>query len=149
MTEGLGLRLGGRRCGQSSLRLGGGGSGREKLDLLADGTAEVTESLLDVGWVVIGLVVVLRGDGEQLLMHLLQSIDPLLKVDVVRRELGLRVSVSTRIPVMPHSRTHTLSSAWPSCSLVYWKVRDAKGVSCELKLLQMARLVTALDSSWQ
>lgn len=25
------------------------------------------------------------------------------------------------------SRT-TLSSAWPSCSLVYWKVRDAKGV---------------------
>lgn len=29
----------------------------------------------------------------------------------------------------------TLSSAWPSCSLVYWKVRDAKGVTVDPKEL--------------
>ncbi len=31
--------------------------------------------------------------------------------------------------------SQTLSSAWPNCSLVYWKVREAKGVICPPKEL--------------
>lgn len=39
MVEGLGLRLGGRRCGQGSLGLGGRASLREQLDLFVDRAA--------------------------------------------------------------------------------------------------------------
>lgn len=112
MREGLGLGLcGGRRC-QGGLSLGGRGGGREQGDLLADSSAEVAEGLFDVGRVVVGLGRVLVTDkrrdrqrslcdsvvgssrwhprySQHLLVDLFQSIDALLKVDVVRRQLGL------------------------------------------------------------
>lgn len=39
----------------------------------------------------------------------------------------------------------TLSSAWPSCSFVYWKVRDAKGVIWDPKLLLPASVVDEVE----
>ena len=43
----------------------------------------------------------------------------------------LRADVGRRVEVI-----RTLSSAWPSCSLVYWKVREAKGVIVAPMLLK-------------
>jgi hypothetical protein len=90
VAECLRLRFGGGRCGQGSLCLSGRRGGREQLDLLADSAAQVAKGLLNVGRVVVGFVVVLRCDGEQLLVHLLERIDSLFEVDIVWRELGLQ-----------------------------------------------------------
>jgi hypothetical protein len=105
MAERLGLRL--RRGGSSEggLGFGGGGGRREKVDLLRNGAAEIVEGLADVGWIVVGFVGVLRTrrsdwgargalreavrDLEHGRVHLFQRIDALLKLNVVRRELGL------------------------------------------------------------
>lgn len=73
-------------------------------------------------------------------MSLLESIDALLEVDVVGGELGLRgrdgrlAAVLSQQPSCQAAQ-QTLSSAWPSCSLVYWKVREAKGVMEAPKVL--------------
>lgn len=60
VAEGLGLGLRRRGCGERSLGFGGRCGIGEEVDLLRDGAAEVVEGLADVGWVVIGLVGVLR-----------------------------------------------------------------------------------------
>lgn len=65
VRERLGLRLRGRGRGQGGLGLGGGCGGGEKGDLLADGSAQVLEGLLDIGRVVVGLVRVLRSAPRQ------------------------------------------------------------------------------------
>ena len=64
MVEGLGLRLGRRRCGQGGLGFGGGAGLRQELDLLIDCTAQVVEGLADVGRVVVGLVGILRAGSS-------------------------------------------------------------------------------------
>lgn len=113
MGEGLGLRLRGWGSRQGRLSLGGVCSGGEQVDFLADGSAEVVEGLLHVGWVVVGFVGVLVTDSvalsvtsfggalaswrsalysrnsQHLLVNLLQGIDTLLQLDVVGRELSL------------------------------------------------------------
>lgn len=65
MVECLGLRLGAGRSSEGSLRLSGRGCRRQKLNLFADGAAEILEGLLDVGRVIVGLVRVL-GAGERI-----------------------------------------------------------------------------------
>lgn len=113
MAECLRLRLGGGRGDEGSLGFGGRGSRREEANLFADGAAKILESLLDVGGVVVGLVRVLGAiksmldhqhpwhvmtqtdypvdlrHSKHLLVGLLEGIDALLEIDVVRRELGL------------------------------------------------------------
>lgn len=59
MVESLGLGLGAGRSSEGGLRFGGRGCRGQKLDLFADGTAEILEGLLDVGRVIVGLVGVL------------------------------------------------------------------------------------------
>lgn len=59
VVEGLGLGLIDGGSGQGGLGLGGGSGLREKLDLLADSTAEVVEGFTDVGRVVVSFVGVL------------------------------------------------------------------------------------------
>lgn len=54
----LGLRGGRRR--QSGLRFGRGGCRRKEVDFVTDGAAKILEGLLDVGWVVVSFVGVLR-----------------------------------------------------------------------------------------
>jgi hypothetical protein len=69
-------------------------------------------------------------------VSLLKSIDTLLKVDVVGRELGLQATCQNDGCAIECEKLQpTLSSVWPNCSLVYWKVRDAKGVTEAPKLL--------------
>lgn len=110
MGKGLGLGLGDGGCGEGGLGFGGAGGGGEELDLLADAAAEIGDVFADVG-VVVALVGVLCSapwsvfvqwrysihgyirDLQHLLVNLLQGIHPLLKLNVVRRKLGL-VSVS-------------------------------------------------------
>lgn len=115
MGERLGLRLGGRWCRESGLRLGWGGSRREEIDLLADGATEVLECLFDIRRVIVRFVRVLgpivlaasayaisklvreKGsanlrDSQHLLVNSLQSINPLLQINVIRRKLGLSSS---------------------------------------------------------
>lgn len=107
MAEGLGLGLGCGGSSQSRLCFGGGAGLREELDFFVDGAAEVVEGLADVGWVVVGFVGVLgaaldvttlyfpvkKGNSirhlEKLLVHELQGIHSLLKLNVLVRELGL------------------------------------------------------------
>jgi hypothetical protein len=108
MAERLGLGLCGGRRDEGSLGFGGRGGVGEEVDLLRDGAAEVGDGLADVGWVVVGFVGVLRAAGTVLeggagargrrdsvrdlqhaRVHLLQRIDPLLELNVVRRELRL------------------------------------------------------------
>jgi hypothetical protein len=83
-------------------------------------------------------------------MDSLERINPLLKVDVVRRELGL--SFTPVLAIIPSQTapqaSQTLSSAWPNCSLVYWKVREAKGVICppsELRASMSAFILEPFD----
>lgn len=65
MVEGLGLRLGRGGRGQGGLGFGGGAGLGEEVDLLVDSAAQVVEGFADVGWVVVGLVGVLRANlGE-------------------------------------------------------------------------------------
>lgn len=94
-------------------------------------------------------------------MHLLQSIDTPLELEIFGRELGLSLGISIVYrpfhPSAPERKpeqdtTHlrwlrrreqsirrwlgggvggTLSSAWPSCSRMNWPVRAAKGVKLE------------------
>ena len=73
-------------------------------------------------------------------MHLLQRIDALLELNVVRGELGLaevvltRPSRAARTLLAPSRRRawvperRTLSSTWPTCSLTNCPVRAAQGV---------------------
>lgn len=60
MAEGLGLRLRGWGSDERGLSLSRGVGRRQEGDLFAYGPAEVLERLLDIGWVVVGLVGVLR-----------------------------------------------------------------------------------------
>jgi hypothetical protein len=83
-------------------------------------------------------------------MDSLERINPLLKVDVVGRELGL--SFTPVLAIFPSQTalqtSQTLSSAWPNCSLVYWKVREAKGVICppsELRASMSAFILEPFD----
>lgn len=156
--EGLGLGLRGGGRGQGGLGLGGRASGGEQLDLLADGPAEIAKGLIDVARVVVGFGRVLVADkgetlsancpragssvfhsrhSQHLLVDLLQGIDALLQVDVIRGQLGLSQESTSAQANIGHKSLMmlTLSSAWPSCSLVYWKVRDANGVICVPKAL--------------
>lgn len=98
VVEGLGLRggagggRGGRGVGadEGGLGFGGGAGGGEELDALRDGAREVGKVLADVAGVVVALVAVLRRDGEELGVHLLERVDALLQGEVLWRELGLR-----------------------------------------------------------
>lgn len=81
-------------------------------------------------------------------MRLLQGINSFLEIDVVGGKLGLRHNFSQSSGAGNSFSTgsrmrNTLSSAWPSCSLVYWKVRDAKGVIWAPKFL----LITVSNES--
>ena len=109
MVEGFGLGLCARGCHKRRLGLRWRCSGGEEMNLLADSTSEILERLLDVRWVVVGFVGVLRTAGDavsrlrsvearqachsrnsqHLLMSLLQGIDSLLEVDVLGGKLGL------------------------------------------------------------
>lgn len=66
-------------------------------------------------------------------MDRLECVDTLLQVDVVRGQLGLAIPRVLAVILTSKSdrgSIRTLSSAWPNCSLVYWKVREANGVIC-------------------
>lgn len=83
-------------------------------------------------------------DSQQFLMDLLQGIDSLLQLNVVRRELSLH-----RRPSAQHQASsafsHTLSSAPPNCSLMYCWLRCAKGETVELKAELRCRHVSQHD----
>lgn len=64
MVECLRLGLRARRRSQSGLRLGRAGCGREEMDLVADSAAKILKGFLDVGWVVVRLVGVLRAGTQ-------------------------------------------------------------------------------------
>lgn len=65
MRKGLWLGLCSGGSSQGGLSLGGGGGRGQKLDLLADGTAEVGEGLIDVSGVVVGFGGVLVADRAE------------------------------------------------------------------------------------
>lgn len=83
--------------------------------------------------------------SQHLLVNLLQGIDALFQVDVVGGELGLCCGHTSACDALSPSFVLaaggpsffllfflpllTLSSACPSCSLVYCRVREAKGVN--------------------
>lgn len=86
-------------------------------------------------------------------MNLLERIDALLEIDVVRRELGLNYDndVSFVLAIPPFemvSEVSTLSSTCPSCSLVYCKVREAKGWNCDPMDLMNSTCQLPVASSW-
>ena len=62
----------------------------EQIDFVSDCTGEVREGFADVGGVVVGFVAVLRGHGEELLVHSFEGVDSLLELNVIGGELGLR-----------------------------------------------------------
>lgn len=69
---------------------------------------------------------------KQFLVHLLESVDALLELDIVRWELRLGSNTLSQQLVINTDRgfrvdEDTLSSAVPSCSLTYCCVRAAKG----------------------
>ena len=65
-------------------------------------------------------------------MHLLQGVDALLELNVVGWQLSLEGSDQgfehAAWTVALACLEFTFSSAWPSCSLTYCDVREAKGV---------------------
>lgn len=69
MGKGLWLGLRSGRSSQGGLSLGRSGGRGEKLDLLADGAAEVGEGLIDVSRVVIGFGRVLVADVGQIIVR--------------------------------------------------------------------------------
>ena len=65
-------------------------------------------------------------------MDLFQSVDPLLKLDVVCWKLCLRAQSACAV-TDGREKGQTFSSAWPSCSLTNCCVRAAKGVNEALR----------------
>lgn len=62
-------------------------------------------------------------------MGLFQCINALLQVDIIGRQLCLsKAELEQPYETMKRVPRDTLSSTCPSCSLVYWRVLDAKGV---------------------
>jgi hypothetical protein len=106
MVEGFWLRFSCWRGGHGRCSFGGGVCGGEEMDFLGYGASEVIEGFAKVGWVVVGFIGVLGAglqsmdscngsnicilrDLKHLLVYLLESIDTLLELDIVGRELSL------------------------------------------------------------
>lgn len=81
MAKGLGLGLSTWRSNQGSLCFCGGSRGRKKRNLLADGAAKVLECLLNIRWVVVGFVRVLRASAATVRERMMRGTK-----DVDRRE---------------------------------------------------------------
>lgn len=94
MAERLGLRLRGRGGRERGLGFCGRGRGRQQVHFLRHGAPEVIEGFPDVGRVVVGFVRILGCHLEHLRVDLLEGIDTLLELDIVRRELSLVISLS-------------------------------------------------------
>jgi hypothetical protein len=107
MIEGFWLGFGCWGSCHGRCSFGGGVCGGEEVYFLGYGAPEVIEGFAKVGWVVVGFVGVLGAglqsmnicsgsnicilrDLKHLLVYLLESIDTLLKLDIVRRELSLQ-----------------------------------------------------------
>lgn len=65
-----------------------------KSHLLADALAQVLETFAHVGWVVVGLVGVLAGRGQQLLVGGLERIDARFQLHVIMRQLRLLAGIA-------------------------------------------------------
>lgn len=130
---------------------------RQQRDFLRDTAAKIGERFLDVGRIVVGFFRILIAvcgqicdapwpekclrDGQQFLMHLLQRIHSLLKLDIFWRKLclGLQSGPAHCIEYWEHP---TFSPACPSCSLTLCIDRWANGVTVEFHAelrVQLAR----------
>ena len=72
----------------------GSGYGLQLPHLVRNALAQIQNAFADVGWVVVGLISILAGGCQQVLMCLLERLDARLQLDVIVRQLRLLARIA-------------------------------------------------------